>query len=465
MPGGQKMDTNKKLLANLYDTIYELVTASPSGSEGTGLKADSVKVQMTQGEVLNLDEFSNALSGGNPEGDIVTAETLSEFVDKIPDLSGVKWAPKDGLAKFYQGMVSGANINPDLLPSQDQEDLYKRLQGYLRVEVEHTSIVTGKKTITIEDSPLFAAYKDAKEDYVSAVINAAQVVLDADFSTNAGKRQANVDKRRADADVKHAYRAWVAADKSDVDEILDALESIKNNAISAAISDAKEVMEQTKWAASSSELGQPWMLSSVTPSNWTEPTCKGTTLKLSSDKLKTSTSTTATTYSNNSRGWFWYGGSSSSGSTDTKNVSMEAESFTMEGELVLVRIHRPWLNQLLFTMKGWSTNAYSDDNPISDGKGNGALPGIPSAFVMLRNVSIEAKFNQSDSEYIRKKSEESSSSGWGWGPFGGGGHKSSSDSTNDDFSSSNDTVKLSFNQPQIVAWINNIVPKCPPSVK
>jgi|GEM_PF-3558099 len=457
---------NKQLLANLYDTIYDLVTASPSGSEGTGLKADNIRVQMTQGEVLNLEEFADALSGGNPGGNIETAETLSVFVDKVPDLSGVQWAPKDGLAKAYQLIVEGANIDLENMPSQGQEDLYKKLQGILRINVEHTSIVTGDVTVTLEDSPLFSGYKDAKEEYVTAIMDATQVVLDADLSTNEGKRQANLDKRRADAVVKSTYKSWVAAGKSDVDEVLDALESIKNNAISAVISDAKEVMEDTKWAASNSELGQPWMLSSVTPSNWTEPTCKGTTVNLSSDKLKTSTKTTATTYANNSRGWFWYKGSNNSGSTETKNVSMEAESFTMQAELVLVRIHRPWLNQLLFTMDGWNNNGYSDSNLISDGKGGGlALPGIPSAFVMMRNVSIEAKFNESDSSYIHTKSQETKSSGWGWGPFGGGSHKSTSESTTDNFSSSANGMKLSFHQPQVVAWISNLVPECPPTKK
>lgn len=339
---------NKELLANLYDTIYDLVTASPKRNEGTGFTPDNVRVQMTQGEVLNLEEFANAVSGGNPQGSIETAETLSMFIDQVPNLAESQWAPKPGLSKVYKTIVDGANIDPNLLPSQDQEELYKRMQGFLRINVEHTSLVTQKTTTTLEDSPLFSGYKEAQEEYVTALMDATQVVLDADLSTNHGKRQANLDKRRADNEVKVKYKSWVAAGKSDVDEVLDALESIKNNAISAAISDAKEVMDESKWAASNTELGQPWMLSSVTPSNWTEPTCKGTTLTLSSDKLKTSTSNTATSYSKSSRGWFWHGGSSASGSTDTENVSMEAESFKIEAELILVRIHRPWLNQLIF---------------------------------------------------------------------------------------------------------------------
>lgn len=470
---------NKKLLANLYDKIYDLLTTSPSGSEDAGLNPSNIRVQMTQNEVLNLESYVNALSGSNPEGDLFAAEALSTFVDKVPDFSSALWAPKDRLSKFYQVMVTGASEDPNYMPTKAQDELYSKLKKLLTTEVtvkekerklnldtgEFDDIETGKTTTTLKDSPLYTAYQNAKEAYETALIDAAQVMLDADFSTNLGKRQANLDKRRADAEVKAKYNAWIASGKSDVDQILDALESIKNDAISAAINDAKQTMNESKWIASNSENGDPWKLSSVTPSDWTEPTCKGSLLTISSDKLKTSTSSTATTYSNSSRGWFWYGSSNSSGSTETKNVSMEAESFTLEAELVLVRIHRSWLNQLLFTMKGWVNNAFPDAGSISDGKGGGALPGIPTAFVMLRNVTIEAKFNQSDSQYIHTQSESTSSSGWGWGPFGGGNHKTTSESTSDKFESTADGVKLSFSQPQVVAWISTIVPKCPPATK
>lgn len=452
---------NTQLLANLYDNIYDLLTASPSGDESTGFNSDNIRVQMTQGEVLNLEDYTDALSGGNPKGNILAAENLSTFVDKVPDLSGAMWAPKDGLAKTYQGIVSGANIDPEFLPSQEQEALYKKLKGILTINIEHKNLITDKVTVTLGDSPLFEAYKEAKEAYVSALFDATQVVLDADLTTNLGRRQANIDKRRADAEVKAKYKSWIAAGKSDVDEVLDALESIKNNAISAAINDAKEVMEKSKWVASNSELGQPWMLSSVTPSNWTEPTCKGITITVSSDKLKTETSTMAKTYSKSSRGWFWYGGSNASGSTDTNDVSLEAESFKMQAELVLVRIHRPWLNQLLFTMSGWRNNAYSSENLISDGTGGGALPAIPTAFLMMRNVVIEAKFNQSESNFIRRISEESPHTGWGWGPFGGKSQKSTSESTTEKFTSTDDGVRLTCSQPQVVAWINSIIPQLP----
>ena len=41
-------------------------------------------------------------------------------------------------------------------------------------------------------------------------------------------------------------------------------------------------------------------------------------------------------------------------------------------------------------------------------------------------------------------------------------YKSSSKSTVDTFESTGDGVKITFNQPQVVAWISTLVPKCPP---
>jgi len=456
-------NAEKDVLANLYDRIYAILTYSPTRGEGTGMDAKAIAVQMTQNEVLNLESFADALSGGNPGGDITTAEAFSLYVDKVPTkLDGAVWAPGDALAKRYGELVSGASIDPKLLPSKEQEDTYRRLQALLQAEVEKKSLVTGAVTRTIADSPLFTAYKEAKEAYTTALLDGAQVVLDADLSTNAGKRQANLDKRRADAVVDARYKDWVAAGKSDVDEILDALESIKNNAISAVIADARATMDPAKWLTSNTEIGQTWMLASATPSNWTEPTCKGTTLTVSSDSLEAVTNNSATTYANSSRGWFWWGSNESSGSTETKDMGMQSTALELSAELVLVRIQRPWLNELLFTMQGWSNNGYSSTHAISDGKGGGgALPGIPIAFVMARNVTIKATFSSSASSLFKNESRTSSSSGWGWGPFGGGNNSSTSKSSGDTFSSEGNTVTISFRQPQVIAWINKFVPACP----
>jgi len=456
--------SNQELLASLYDRIYEILTYTPKVGEGTDLSKDkgSIRVQMTQNAVINTEDYMNAISGGNPDGDIEAAEAFARLVDQIPNsLSSGQWAPTEGLAKLYQGIVVPTNIDPSLLPSEEQEALHKRLQGLLRQEIKKKSIVTGIETVIMADSPLFTAYKEAKEAYEAALLTAAQGTLDAVLSTNKSKRQATLDKGKADAEAKARYKDWIAASKSDVEEILDALESIKNNAISAAISDARETMGNSKWISSNSEIGQPWMLANATPSNWTEPTCKGTTLTLSSDSLKTSTSSTATTYSTSSQGWFLGGGSGSSGSTDTKTTNMVAESFELSAEMVLVRIQRPWLNELLFTMKGWSTNAYPNKYSISDGKGNGALPAIPISFVMVRNVTIKAKFSESDAEYMRSQSETTSSGGWGWGPFGSSSNKSTSDSTTEKFDSDGKTFTLTFSDPQIIAWISRLVRACP----
>jgi hypothetical protein len=466
---------NKDLLANLYDKVYELLTAAPGGGAKV-FEPSNIRVQMTQNEVLNLEDYADAISGSNPEGDLFAAEAISNFVDKIPDFGSTLWAPKENLARTYKNIVSGANEDPDYMPTKKQDDTYKKLQKLLVQQVtvkemkrqlnldtaKFEDVPTGKTTTTVSDTPLYTAYKEAKAAYESALLDAKDVVLNADLTTNEGKRRASVDKKRADLEVEAKYNDWVARGKSDIDQVLDALEAIKNDSISAAIADAKSVMDDAKWISSGSENGQDWILSSVTPSNWTEPTIKGTTLTISSDNLKTSTSKTASTYSEKSKGWFWYGSSSSSGETQTKKVDLKAESFKLSGELVLVRIQRSWLNQQLFTMKGWTNNGYPDAGDISDGEGKGALPGIPVAFLMMRNVSIEAKFNQSDSDYIHTENKSNSRSGWGWGPFGGSSRSSTSESTTDNFESTGDGVKITFDQPQVVAWISTLVPKCPP---
>lgn len=453
----------RSALAELYDRIYKILTYSPKTGEGTGLEGGAICVQMTQGEALDLGGFKGALSGSNPGGDVLAAEAFSTYVDRVPTgLAGAVWAPGEALASRYALLVNGANIDAKLLPSAAVEKTYKRLQGLLYAEVEKTSLVTQEVRRVRVDSPLFTAYKESKAAYAKALFDAADSLLVADLTTNEGKRKANLEKRRMDAEVEARYKDWVGAGKSDVDEVLDALESIKNNAVSAVIAEAKATMERSRWLASNSEGGQPWMLASATPSNWTEKECVGTKLVLKVDSLKTSTGSSATSYARQSRGWFWWGSEESSGESKTEEMGMESTALVLSAELVLVRIQRPWLNELLFTMGGWENNGFQGKQSISDGKGGGAgLPAIPIAFVMARNVQLKATFAATASSLFTKESRSGTRSGWGWGPFGGAGGAANDRSSGDEFRCEGNEVTISFAEPQVVAWINKFVPACP----
>ena len=57
--GKQQID-NKILLSNLYDKIYDLLTANFQNDPiETGFESSNIRVQMVQGEILNLKDYAN----------------------------------------------------------------------------------------------------------------------------------------------------------------------------------------------------------------------------------------------------------------------------------------------------------------------------------------------------------------------------------------------------------------------
>src|SRR5690606_26423229 len=102
--------------------------------------------------------------------------------------------------------------------------------------------------------------------------------------------------------------------------------------------------------------------------------------------------------------------------TNTENTSMQSGEFELTAELITVRIRRPWLNSLIFNMTDWWARGYPK-NAISNGKIKGnessALPLIPTAFIVAKNVTIKSKFTSQDTAMF--KSETSSDENWGWG--------------------------------------------------
>jgi hypothetical protein len=123
---------------------------------------------------------------------------------------------------------------------------------------------------------------------------------------------------------------------------------------------------------------------------------------------------------------------------------------------------RPWLNTLLFNMKGWwlsgqPVNAIS--NGALKGNENSMLPIIPTAFVAMSDVSISADFSTEDKTHV--ESAISGSTSVGWGPFSVGGSYSHSES-HDTFKATFDGGTIRIPGIQVAAWVNAITAACAP---
>jgi hypothetical protein len=188
---------------------------------------------------------------------------------------------------------------------------------------------------------------------------------------------------------------------------------------------------------------------------------------------------------------------SNSGSSSSSDGSMQfhndGSDFTVDLEWGLCTINRPWLQSDLFYMGDWYLPG-KKKGCISDGtianqvlNEEPLLPMIPQQFLVVRNVRISSSNWGSDGATFRQLSDQSNghydadsssyggSAGVSLGFFSIGGSVSHSESnengswsgsshesTNDDWSWHFDDQTLSIHGAQIVGWISEILPPCPP---
>jgi len=185
---------------------------------------------------------------------------------------------------------------------------------------------------------------------------------------------------------------------------------------------------------------------------------------------------------------------STNSATDGTKFSNDSRNLRIELEYGLCTIVRPWLVTDLFHLKNWFLRG-AKAGTISSGKiddqvgsEDPLLPLIPTHFLVVRNVKISAEQWHSDGEVLAKwnskftsdSSEHQSTLSGGveipvFGPLSvdfGASHSESgytgsySDesghSFTNDYKAHFDGTTLSIGGAQIVAWLSEVVPRCPP---
>jgi hypothetical protein len=135
--------------------------------------------------------------------------------------------------------------------------------------------------------------------------------------------------------------------------------------------------------------------------------------------------------------------------------SDKSMKITMEMKRVYFR--RPWMDAQVFYARTWRW-APGSGVKISDGQGNGVLPMISNSLIIVRNVVFTSKALENSSEI--KEQSLSAELAVSYGPF----------TVNGSYSHHNKKTQMhakmakgsiSIPDPQIVAYVSTVVPKCP----
>jgi hypothetical protein len=455
-------DQEKKILETLYDRIYDALTYVPGGGKTGDFDRDTTLLQMTKNYVLNPADYTNARSSIKPNGDLRSAFAFSDMVDAVPNVSA-EWADSQKkVSGTYQTIVRGANADNSEDPAQ--RAVYDKAYAFLNAQTRIPNF-DGADTVTFGPSPIALSYDQNQTAYVNAIGGYRLAYNGYDLDKIDDQRKFQAVAPGLQNTIDQAWNKWVREGKQNVERAEDALKTSINNAVAAAISQAQRAMNEQNMTASLVSDGQPWFASYAMPTNWCDPTCQGVQLTLSSKSLATSTSERASEYSSTSKGIFWWGGKADDRKDNTESASMSDSEFELSAELIIVRIRRPWLNSMLFSMTSWSMKG-SEPNKVSNGKLKGnesaLLPLIPTAFVVAKNVSIKVKLTEQETSRFTSEDSSTETTRWGWGPFGGGGQYRKTRAGGDTFRSNYSNGVLKLPGLQVIAWISTITPPSPP---
>ena len=73
----------QKLLASLYDRLYDAVTYAPAG-KAARWQEDKTYFQMAKNYVLDPKDFADMQSPANPSGNLMGTETFAALSDQLP---------------------------------------------------------------------------------------------------------------------------------------------------------------------------------------------------------------------------------------------------------------------------------------------------------------------------------------------------------------------------------------------
>lgn len=321
--------------------------------------------------------------------------------------------------------------------------------------------------------------------------------------------------------VDQAWDQWKSQGADEIEAALAIVESLGVPLEQGAIADARQLFDA--WSVNlagvatktpySYLLPSEWALIDVDDIGWTRLTIGQSDYHSHFEQHGYSVSSgnwrgeSSSTSGEGGVGLFGFGfnaGASSSESSSSSSYSASASDGTtfhndssglsIDLEYGLVEIQRPWLLTDLFHLRNWYLRG-SHKGVISDGSIEGQagkesplLPMIPTHFLVVRNVRISAEHWNSDGSTLSSWYSNSSSSGSShssgvsggvsvpvFGPFSISASASHSESGfegqfsdesgssySNDYGAHWDGQTLEIKGAQIVAWLSEVLPSCPP---
>jgi len=467
---GKKMTHEEmdQMVQRIYDKIFESVTKSDTGERPSMTSSTTLLALAKPGIAINPKDFSNPWTPGNINGSQASALNTALLVDAAPKVEALYSENGNRISEIYGQIMSSVNI-PAQQANPTLEAQLKGAHDNLYRTVNITDPDTGEITSKTMESQLYRDYQDNLSRYMSARAAYMGAYLEAQ-KTETGRSTWPLLAPTLQIPVKSAYEKWRSNFADKIEQSIAILNTTSGNALSKAFDQAKKLFEgyTVMLDETGTGLGTPTLRSYLLPSDWYSENSDShwTTVDISSGSFSSNVSSDYKSLGG-SVGFsvgLWTVGGQAGHSSENRHMDTETNNVRVRFEYTIVLIRRPWLTFSLFGLPGWNlTNLYSKGQ-ISNGSKTGQdaskMPLLPTAFVVARKIIISAHWSQTDWDFA--KSQTTAGASIGWGPFRIGGNYTRS-KTNEKFSSGFADGNIIIPGVQIIGWINQVVPYCPPA--
>jgi len=485
-------NTGEKLLLQIIDKVFAIVTAAPRG-EGVDLtpeklgsnrlQSDSTVVQLAiPGIPLYAEDFKGMFHPSNTEGSRAKTALFSWLVDAIPSSHSLKYEQTPRRVSLaYKAIVAGANAPVRPVPPELQRQLEQHNAVLYDASGARTSDFLEYRK---RQDDLGQAQDDLRHFAKKAADKATEYHDDyADFDKKPEverKRIVALYKRKAQDYFDDAYPQARRAVLRALDELNDvrmirveaALTFLRTNGKELSgqlLKSMKDQLDMGDQPQFDQALKMPVMLSFPSHTAFARPGAGSgwMTVSCNTDTLDLAQSQTAKR-TGGGAGGFWslfFFRAGASHTESTEHIDVTSKSIQVSFELAVVNILRPWMDATLFSENVvWNAGRDQKAGSVSSGRfdtqtDSHLLPLVPMQMLVARNVTIKGAFDDTHQQFVKTHTDAGGS--FGWGPFSfGAGHQQDSAAFSKREDGSGLTLRLEGIQ--CIGFVSWIPPKSAP---
>ncbi|OPB40225.1 hypothetical protein A0O28_0003040 [Trichoderma guizhouense] len=470
------ISSGMKRIENSKEAYRNLTVIAPDGSSeynGVVLSPSSWATIVAK-KVLNWKKNNSGPSPAEVRAEIrrlqnllVSHKTLQKAVDDgvfFPVLASNKDADQSELQTAYTAVYASMD--------EENKKLFEKKEGAPPAEADPNA---AKKESSL--SKLGNAQKDYTEKSLSRT---TATVRDIDGSNKAnvkGWLDARIGQLEADiSDLKEQLGIAKATEQAPSPAKLLPLPVVNENGIVITDEEARadpSIKNPSNPDIEDLDNEESWRNKTDDgPDPWTKISCK---VSAKSDSKTTSTSQSASAIAAKA-GWGFFSASGSASHSDSSSEAMQQMS-NLDVEIsmscMVVEIERPWLHAELFADAELDSGSF-EISPGEDAlkeafKNEKNLEGkyqqfssFPTAFVVAADVELSFSGDTTKLESAVSASSTSANISVGYGPFAlSGSHSSSKSKSRTKMDSTATGCKISVQAPQIVGWIQTLLPQLP----